>query len=61
MADLTPRQVRELAQSMGLEITRADLSEVTWRLNALREVLDRLEPLGLDAAEPVPVFWLEGH
>ena len=57
MADLTPRQIRELARSLGLEIAQEDISEVTWRVNALQEVLDRLEHPDLDTVEPIPVFW----
>ena len=55
MTDLTPAEVRAMAQSLGVAVSDDDLSEVTHRLNAFLEALAPLAALGLTAVEPVPV------
>jgi hypothetical protein len=57
MADLTPEQVQGQLDALGLRtVDEEDLSEVTHRINAFREALAALEPIDLDAQEPLPVF-----
>lgn len=55
MPDVTPDEVRALAEALGLPVTAEDLAEVTHRLNAFLEALAGLAALPLEAAEPRPV------
>lgn len=54
MTELTPDQVRALADATGLPLDGPDLVEVTHRLNAFVEVLGGLVALDLTGAEPSP-------
>jgi hypothetical protein len=54
MNDLTPAEVRALATALGLAPTDDDLTEVTHRLNAMRDALAPLAALPLDTVEPTP-------
>ncbi len=54
MTDLTPADVRALAASIGLALTGDDLTEVTHRLNAMRDALAPLATLPLASVEPAP-------
>jgi hypothetical protein len=56
MADLSTAEVKSLARAVGLEIDEPLLSEVTYNLNALRELIDGVSPPGLDQVEPLPVI-----
>jgi hypothetical protein len=56
MADLSTAEVKSLARAAGLEIDEPLLSEVTYNLNALRELIDGVSPPGLDQVEPLPVI-----
>ena len=58
MPDLTPEQVRGLLRAMGVEAAEDDVTEVTHRVNALREAIEGVEAPGLDEVEPLPIFWL---
>jgi hypothetical protein len=40
---------------VGLNIDEPLLTEVTYNLNALRELLDSVNPPGLDQLEPLPI------
>jgi hypothetical protein len=53
-ADLSPAEVRALAVTLGLTLTDDDLSEVTHRLNAMRDALAPLADLPLTSVEPTP-------
>jgi len=55
MPDLTPHQVRALAEAAGFVLTDDDLNEVTHRVNAFLDALAPLAALRLDAVEPTPV------
>jgi hypothetical protein len=59
MPDLRPEEVRASLRAQGLEVTDDDLPEVTHRVNAMQEALEKLEHPDLDAVEPLPVFWLQ--
>ena len=52
MADLTQNEVKSLGLAVGLELEEPLLTEVTYNFNALRELLDDVNPPGLDQAEP---------
>jgi hypothetical protein len=52
--DLTAAEVRALAASFGLAPTADDLTEVTHRLNAMRDALVALASLPLHTVEPTP-------
>ena len=55
MADLSQDEVKSLGRAVGLDIDDSLLTEVTYNLNALRELLDSVNPPGLDQAEPLPI------
>ena len=55
MADLSKDEVKSLGRAVGLDIDEPLLTEVTYNLNALRELLDSVNPPGLDQAEPLPI------
>lgn len=55
MADLSKDDVQSLGRAVGLEITEPHLTEVTYNLNALRDLLDGVNPPGLDQVEPLPI------
>ncbi len=50
MADLSKDEVQSLGHAVGLDIAEPLLTEVTYNLNALRELLESVNPPGLDAA-----------
>ena len=54
MADLAPSAVQALAAALGLTLAGDDLTEVTHRLNAMRDALLPLADLPLDRAVPAP-------
>ena len=55
MADLSKDEVKSLGHAVGLDIDEPLLTEVTYNLNALRELLDNVNPPGLDQLEPLPI------
>ena len=55
-AELTQDDVQRMAQLLGLPIGQEDLPEVTFRLGALLEELDKLTCVDLHQAEPIPLF-----
>lgn len=55
MADLSKDEVKSLGRAVGLDIDDPWLTEVTYNLNALRELLESVNPPGLDQAEPLPI------
>jgi hypothetical protein len=55
MADLSKDDIQSLGRAVGLEITEPHLTEVTYNLNALRDLLDSINPPGLDQVEPLPI------
>ena len=52
--DLTPAEVAALAAAYGLLLTGEDLTEVTHRLNAMRDALAPLAALPLEHVTPAP-------
>ena len=54
MPDLTPADVQALAAAFGLRLAGEDLTEVTHRLNAMRDALAPLADLPLDTVLPAP-------
>jgi hypothetical protein len=56
MADLTQSEVKSLGRAVGLELEEPLLTEVAYNLNALRELLDDVNPPGLDQVEPLPII-----
>jgi hypothetical protein len=56
MADLSKNEVKSLGRAVGLDIDEPLLTEVTYNLNALRELLDSVNPPGLDQLEPLPII-----
>jgi hypothetical protein len=56
MADLSEDDVRTLGRAVGIEIQDSQLKEVGYYINALRDLMDEIEPEGLDAVEALPVI-----
>ena len=54
--ELTPDEVRAIADAAGLPISDDDLREVTHRLNAFLEALAPLASLPLERVEPWPTL-----
>ena len=54
--DLSPEQVRKMADQVGIPIDNADLPEVANRFASLMQELDRLRDLDLEGIEPVSIF-----
>ncbi len=54
--DLSPEQVRKMADLVGVPIDDADLPEVANRFASLMQELDRLRDLDLEGIEPVAIF-----
>jgi hypothetical protein len=55
MVDLSKEDVKSLGRAVGLEIEEPHLTEVTYNLNALRDLLESVNPPGLDQVEPLPI------
>ena len=56
MADLSKEEIKALGRAAGIEINEPHLTEVTNNLNTLRELLENLNPPGLDDVEPLPII-----
>ena len=56
MTDLSKDEVKSLGRAVGLDMDERLLTEVTYNLNALRELLDSVNPPGLDQLEPLPII-----
>ena len=56
MADLSQDEVKSLGRAVGLDIAAPLLTEVTYNLNALRDLLESVSPAGLDQVEPLPII-----
>jgi hypothetical protein len=56
MADLSKEDVKSLGRAVGLEIEEPLLTEVTYNLNALRDLLEEANPPGLEQVEPLPII-----
>ena len=56
MADLSQDEVKSLGRAVGLDIAAPLLTEVTYNLNALRDLLESVSPPGLDQVEPLPII-----
>ena len=54
--DLSPEQVRKMADLVGIPIDDSDLPEVANRFASLMQELDRLRDLDLEGIEPVSIF-----
>ena len=55
MADLSQDEVKSLGRAVGLALDEPLLTEVTYNLNALKDLLESVNPLGLDQVEPLPI------
>ena len=56
MADLSTTDIKGLGRAVGLELEEPLLTEVTYNLNALRELIDNVNPSELDQVEPLPII-----
>jgi len=55
MADLSQDEVKSLGRAAGLDLAAPLLTEVTHNLNALKDLLESVNPAGLDQVEPLPI------
>jgi hypothetical protein len=55
MADLSQDEVKSLGRAVGLDIAEPLLAEVTYNLNALKDILESVNPAGLEQVEPLPI------
>jgi hypothetical protein len=56
MADLSKDEIKSLGRAVGLELEEPLLTEVTYNLNALRDLIDEVNPPALDQVEPLPIL-----
>ena len=56
MADLSQDEVQNLARAVGLSLDGPLLTEVTYNLNALKDLLESVEIPGLEQVEPLPII-----
>jgi len=56
MTDLSDDEIKMLGHSVGLEIEDSQLTELGYYLNAIRDLMDELEPEGIDQVEALPVI-----
>lgn len=56
MADLSSAEVNSLARAVGLDIEEPLLTEVAFNLNALKGLIDEVNPPTLDQVEPLPII-----
>ncbi|PZC51064.1 MAG: hypothetical protein DK304_000299 [Chloroflexi bacterium] len=59
MPDLTPENVKVLANSIGLDIQETELLEITHRLNVIMAGVEGFEYPNLENFEPTPFPSLE--
>jgi hypothetical protein len=55
MADLSQDEVKSLGRAVGIALDEPLLTEVTYNLNALKDLLESVNPAGLDQVEPLPI------
>jgi hypothetical protein len=56
MADLSKEDIKCLGRAAGVELEEPLLTEVAYNFNALRELLDDVNPSELDQVEPLPII-----
>lgn len=56
MADLSTDDVQSLGRAVGLTLADPLLTELTYNLNAMRDLLESITPPGLDQVEPLPII-----
>jgi len=56
MADLSREEVKSLGRAVGIEIEEPLLTEVTYNLNALRDLLEEVNLPELGQVEPLPII-----
>ena len=56
MSNLSNEDVQAIARAVNLEIHEPDLTQVRYSLNAILEAMDRVDILGLNAQEPIPII-----
>jgi hypothetical protein len=56
MADLSNQEVQALGRAVGLNIQEPELTEVTYSLNAILELMAEIDLPGMNAVEPLPII-----
>lgn len=56
MPDLSRAEIKSMARAVGIDIQDPLLTEVSYNLNALRDLIEDLNPPGLQDVEPLPVI-----
>ena len=57
MADLSKDEIKSLGRAVGLDLEEPLLTEVGYNLNALRDLIDAVNPPELDRIEPLPILF----
>ncbi|MEE3003950.1 MAG: hypothetical protein VX638_00680 [Chloroflexota bacterium] len=61
MEDLTNPEIQALGRAVGLDIQEPELTEVAYSLNAILEMMDKIEVPGVNAVEPLPLILPAGE
>ena len=56
MADLSKDEIKSLGRAVGLDLEEPLLTEVGYNLNALRDLIDAVNPPELDQIEPLAII-----
>jgi len=59
--DLTNPEIQALGRAVGLDIQEPELTEVAYSLNAILEMMDKIEVPGVNAVEPLPLILPAGE
>lgn len=56
MPDLSKAEIKSMGRVVGIDIQEPLLTEVGYNLNALRDLIEGLNPPGLADVEPLPII-----
>lgn len=56
MIDLSNQEVQALGRAVGLNIQEPELSQVTYSLNAILELMEEIDVPELNSVEPLPII-----
>ncbi len=62
MRDMTPEEIFSQLDAINLRpLDAVDLDEITNRVNAINDAVQKLEDPDADLVDPVFIFWLTGE
>jgi hypothetical protein len=56
MIDLSNQEVQALGRAVGLNIQEPELSQVTYSLNAILELMEEIDVPEVNSVEPLPII-----